>query len=202
MSGASHNLKERNNTNVVVNREEIKHPVIIFGLIAAFLTAFNTIIANLALGVFQGPIVAFTTPFVFCLGRLIYPKLPAATFIYIPVVAVAIFTLNLGPPGVYKILYIIGAILYDLVCYVFGVGFRDHDKVALWKLWIAIIFYPVGLLLGALLAMQFITTEIPLLSRSYVGALMIIAVFVVIGGFATWICHRVFYKWIRSEIDF
>ena len=69
-------------------------PAIWLGLIGAFLTVVNNVIATLALGVFQGPFVAITTPVAFCLARLRYPKLPAASIIYLPVVIVSIFTLK------------------------------------------------------------------------------------------------------------
>lgn len=173
-------------------------PFIWFGIIGAFLTVVNNTVAIIALGVAQGPIVAFTTPFAFCLGKLRYPKLPGATFIYLPVVIVSIFTVNFGPPGPYKVLFIVGAVLYDLVCYIFRVGSRDHDQVALWKLIIAVIVYPIGLLLGALLAISWVTVELPILSSAWIGAVILVVVFGIVGSIATWVCHRVYYKWLSK----
>lgn len=186
------------------NRETINttgnySPYIWFGIIGAFLAVINNIVAIAALGVAQGPIVAFTTPFVFCLGKLRYPKLPAATVIYFPVVIVSIFTVNFGPPGPYKVTFMIGAVLYDLACYFLRVGSRDRDRVALWKLIIAVLFYPIGLLLGALWAISWVTVELPILSGAWIGAVILMAVFWIIGGFATWTCHRVYYKWLSNE---
>ena len=175
-------------------------PAIWLGLIGALLTIINNIIATLALGVFQGPFVAFTTPFAFCLARLRYPKLPAASIIYLPVVIVSIFTLNFGPPGHYKVTFILGAVLYDAVCYFLRVGVGHRARVALWKLIIAVFFYPIGLLLGALLAISWVAVELPILSRGWVGVVIFEVVFGIVGIFATWLCHRVYYKWLQKEL--
>jgi len=171
-----------------------------FGIIGAFLAATNNIIAFAALGVFQGPLVAFTTPFAFCFGKLLYPRLPSSTFIFLPVVIVSIFTINFGPPGPYKIFFLIGAVLYDVVCYILRVGSDGKEKVALWKLIIATLFYPVGLLIGALIAISWVAVELPILSQAWIGAILLIVVFGIVGSFATWLCHRVFYKWIVQEM--
>jgi hypothetical protein len=186
-------------TRETINPTENYRPFIWFGIIGAFLTIINNMVAIAALGVAQGPIVAFTTPFAFCLGKLRYPKLPAATLIYLPVVIVSIFTVNFGPPGPYKVTFMIGAVLYDFVCYILRVGSSDRDQVALWKLIIAVLFYPIGLLLGALWAISWVTVELPILSGAWIGAVILMALFGIIGGFATWVSHRVYYRWLSDE---
>ena len=171
------------------------------GLIGAFLAVINNLVALFALGLFQGPIVAFTTPFAFCIAKLRYPKLPTASLIYLPVVIVSIFTINFGPPGPYKIAFLIGAILYDIACYVLRVGFGKGTHIALWKMIIANFFYPVGLILGALLAISLVDVEIPFLSKAWIGVVILMAVFWIIGGFASWFSHRIYYKWLEKEIS-
>jgi hypothetical protein len=178
------------------DRTSRPRPAIWFGVIGAFLTAANNTVAILALGVLQGPIVAFTTPFAFALARLMFPRLPAATLVYLPVVAVSIFTVNFGPPGPHKVLFMLGAVAYDLACYVTGVGIRSGTPVAAWKLIVATIFYPFGLLAGALLALRWVTVEIPILSRGWIGVAGMFAAFLIVGSLATLTCHRIYYKWI------
>ena len=185
----------------MVNENEIiskPNAIIRLSLIGAFLTVVNTIAATLALGVFQGFIVAFTTPFAFAFGRLLYPKMPAATILYIPVVIVSIFTLNFGPPGHYKIFFILSAFIYDLTCYILMVHKVDKKIIPLWKLIIPTILYPIGLLISAFVIIKFFTVELPILSKGWTGAIMLLIFFAVMGSLATFVAHRVFYRWIHS----
>lgn len=173
-----------------------------FGAIGAFLAIINGIVATLALGVAQGPVVGFTTPFAFCLGKLMFRRLPAATAIFTPLVLASMFNLNLGPPGPYKILFVIGPILYDLVCLILRVGSEPAgQKVSLWKLIVAQTFYPIGLLAGAFLIVSWFTVDLPLLEKGWKLAPIFIAVFAVIGAFSTFVCHRVYYRWIAAEVS-
>ena len=185
------------------NTSDGVRPYIWFGIIGAFLAAINNIVAILALGVFQGPIVAFTTPFAFCLAKLRYPKHFGATILFLPVVISSIFTLNFGPPGYYKIAFMIGAICYDLTCYTLRVGHKREDKISLWKLIIAVVFYPIGLLLGGLIAIEYILIdiEIPILSRGLFGAILMVVLFVIVGGFSSFVCHRIYYRFLIKEIS-
>lgn len=179
--------------------EENESPIAWFGIISAFLTVINNIIATLALGVFQGPIVAFTTPLAFCLAKLKYPKWFGATLIYLPLVIVSIFTINFGPPGPYKILFLSGAILYDFVCLITRTGREKSGRIPLWKLIIATVFYPIGLFAGAYVAIQWTTVEIPIISKALTGAILMVLLFFVVGSFANYLGHRVFYKWLNDE---
>jgi len=175
------------------NHIDVTAAFIWFGLIGALVTVVNNMVAIFALGVAQGPIVAFTTPFAFCLGKLRYPRLPGASLIFLLVIVVSIFTLNLGPPGPYKVLYLFGAILYDLICYILGVGLEKKGKISLWKLILAIVFYPIGLVLGGLLAISWVAVEIPILSKAWAGVILMILLFMIVGGFSTWLCRRLYY---------
>jgi len=167
-------------------------PAIWFGLIGAFLAAINNVVATVGLGFAQAPVVAFTTPFAFCLARLGAPRLPAATLVYVPVVVVSFFTLNFGPPGFYKVGFLLGAVAYDAVCYLTGVGIRTSRPIPMWKFLLANAFYPIGLLAAGLIAVSWVSVSIPILSRGLPGAIALVAVFVVIGSGATWLCHRVY----------
>jgi hypothetical protein len=172
------------------------------GLIGGTLSVVNNMAAILALGVFQGPLVAFTTPFAFCLGRVFYPRLPAATVIYFPVVIVSMFTLNFGgPPGPYKIGFMAGAILYDIVCYVTRVRPNPKGNIPLWKLILAAFFFPPGLLVGAWLAILWVNIKLPIISRTWVGVAAAMLLFWIIGAFATWVCHKVCHSVLRDELS-
>ena len=172
-----------------------------FGAIGAFLAVINSIVATLGLGVAQGPIVAFTTPFAFCLGKLMFPRLPGATAIFIPLVIASVFNLNLGPPGPYKLLFITGPILYDLVAFALRIGSEaSGSKVVLWKLIVAQAFYPVGLLVGAFAIISLLTVDLPMLAEGWKLAPVLVAVFAVIGSFSTFVCHRLYYKWLAREL--
>lgn len=186
-----------------MNQDQNKYrPYIWFGIIGAFLAVINSILATLTLGVFQGPLVAFTTPFAFALAKFMYPKKMGATLIYIPVILTSIFTLNFGPPGFYKIVYIIGAILYDLIGYALLFHKQKSPNYKIWKLIVAVIFYPVGLFAGAYIAITWIITdiEIPFLSKGLIGALMMIVLFMLVGTFATHISYKIYKKFLHREL--
>jgi len=171
------------------------------GLLGAALAAINTFVATISLGIFQGPFVAFSTPFVFALAKFRYPKSPGATLVFVPVIVTGIFTLNLGPPGVYKIIYLIGPLLYDLVCYLLLFHKQKSPNFKVWKLMIAAIFYPIGLIAGAILAIRWVLTdvEIPFVSKGLIGATLMVALFAIIGSFATVVCSKVFKKYLYKE---
>lgn len=184
------------------NRDKLR-PYIWLGVLGALLMVVNNIIATIGLGVFQGPFVAVTTPFVFALAKFMYPKKMGATLVYIPVIITSIFTLNFGPPGYYKFVYIIGALLYDIVCYILLFQKQKAPNFKLWKLIIAIIFYPLGLFGGAIIAIKWIITdiEIPFISKGMMGAIMMVIMFAVIGAFATIASFRIYKKFLYEEIS-
>lgn len=176
------------------------NPAIWLGLIGGVLAAFNNVVATLALGVVHGPIVLFTTPLAFAFGRLMFPRLPAASIIYIPLVIVSIFTLNLGPPGAYKILYLAGAIAYDVAGYAVGIGRGNQEKIALWKLFVAAFFYPLGLFLGAIMAVSWFAVEVPLMAKGLAFVPAAIAMMDVFILLATFVGHKIYYSFIASEL--
>lgn len=187
--------------NSYIDKEvfEAARPYIWFGLIGAFLTVINTTVATLAFGVWQGLIISFTTPFAFIFAKLRYPRLPGATAIYIPLIIVAFFTFNFGIPGYYKVLFLLGPIFYDFTCVILRVGREKIQKVPLWKLILAIIFYPPGLLIGAKVAIRIWSVELPLAeSAKIAGGFMLL--FWIMGSFATWFAHRIYYKYIKREL--
>lgn len=175
-------------------------PMLMLGLIGAMLAAVNNVVATVGLGIAQGPVVAFTTPLAFALARLGARRLPAATLVYLPVVIVSIFTLNFGPPGYYKIGFMSGALAYDALCYLTGVGWTARQRVRLWKLLLANISYPIGLLAGGMLILTQVTVEIPILARGLPAAIGMVVLFALIGSLATWLAHRIFYRRIVHEL--
>lgn len=184
------------------NKQKNFRAYIWFGMIGALLAVINNIIATIGLGVFQGPFVAFTTPFAFALVKFMFPKKMGATLIYIPVIITSIFTINFGPPGPYKLLFIIGAVFYDLICYVLQFHKQASPNYKMWKLIVAVAFYPIGLFIGALIAIYWILTpEIPFISKGFIGAIGMIFLFIIIGYFSTLICFRIYKKFLYKEIN-
>lgn len=170
------------------------------GLIGAILTIVNNGLSILGFGIILAPILAFTTPVAFCISKLRFPKLPTALIIYTPLVIVSIFTVNLGPPGAYKIFYLIGALAYDIVCAILFVGKEKKEKVARGKLFAAVIAYVLGLVGAAYIIVELVTIELPLLSRSYIGVIGFVIVFSIIGVGATVFSYNIYYKWLRKEL--
>jgi hypothetical protein len=173
--------------------------VIWFGILGALLAVVNNGVAILALGVFQGLIVAFTTPFALTLAKLRYPGYPGATIVFLPLVAASIFTVNFGPPGPYKLCFVVGPILYDLACYLLRVQSRTAGRIRLWKLIVATVNYPIGLLLGGLVALTWVTSDVPMLAHAWKGAIALVVVFGLMGSLATTVAYRVYYKWLQPE---
>lgn len=190
---------KKEKSNIDKHVFEAARPYIWFGLIGAFLTIINTTVATVTLGVWQGLIVSFTTPFAIAFAKLRYPRLPGATAIYIPLIIVAFFTFNFGIPGYYKVLFLLAPISYDFTCFILRVGREKIQKVPLWKLIFAIIFYPPGLLIGAKLAIRIWSVELPIVETAKIaGAFML--VFWIMGSIATWFAHRIYYKYVKREL--
>lgn len=167
-------------------------------LIGSFLTLINTVVSTMALGFAQGFIVAFTTPFAFALSKLLFPRMFfSATILYFPLVITSVFTINFGPPGFPKILFILSSIIYDLVSYFMGIRKYTEKKIPLIKLIIPIIFYPLGLLVSAFLILKLFNFEIPIISEGIKLAIIMVLFFALMGSFSTFICHRVYYRWVK-----
>lgn len=173
------------------------------GIISAVLTATNTIIATAGLGLLQGLVVPFTTPFAFALGRLLFPRLPTATLIYLPLVLVSMFTLNLGPiPGPQKLLFLIAPIAYDIVG--FFVRCQNHTFTASppkWKLLSMFAVYPFGLLAAALLLERFFSMKSFILEKGMAAAWGGVAFFEIVGVLATLLAYRVFARAVRPVLS-
>lgn len=169
-------------------------------LMGSLLTVINTTIATLALGVFQGFLVSFTTPFVFALARQMYPRIAfTSSIIYIPVILVSLFTLNLGPPGFHKVIFIISAIIYDLVCVLFNTKKHSSGTIPVWKLIIATLFYPIGLLLAAVIILYLFTINLPFISEGWIPAIGMVIVFLIMGSIATVLATKFYKNWIKDE---
>jgi len=183
-----------------VNSISSTRGVIWLGLLGALLTIINNAVAIFGFGLILFPIVAFTTPFIFCIGKLRYPKGLSSLIIYFPLIIASIFTLNLGPPGAYKVFFLIGPFIYDFVCIISRTGREKSRKVRVAKLYFATIGYVLGLILGAYITVALITIELPLLSRSIIGVIGFAVIFSIIGIIATKIGHSLYYKWLIKEL--
>jgi len=179
-------------------KEEFSRPVIRLVILGSFLTIINTIVATFALGIFQGFIVSFTTPFAFTLGRMLYPRMFfSATVIYFPVVVTSLFTLNFGPPGYPKILFLLSSIIYDITAKFMRIQKHENSKIPLYKLIIPTLFYPLGLLASAFFILKLFTFELPFVSQGIKGALLLVLFFIIMGTFAVFVCHRIYYRWLN-----
>lgn len=169
-------------------------------MIGGLLTLINNGIAILSFGIGQMLIVPFTTPFAFAIARLLFPRLPAATLVYTPLVFVSVITFNLGPPGPYKLVFLVAPMLVDLFGYLVGVHLHSIENPApTWKLLVTFTPYPFGLLAGAWLALKFFGFTLPLM-ENFNKAMLGVAVLWGFGAIATWVACIVFRRTLRREI--
>ncbi|MCG2806754.1 MAG: hypothetical protein L6413_00595 [Coriobacteriia bacterium] len=163
-------------------------PLVWLGLMGGGLTVVNNLAMNLGFGFALMPVVAMTTPFVFAIAKQRFPRLATATAIYVPVVLISIFTLNLGPPGVYKLLFLAAPLLYDGWCAL--VQFRRRPAV--WKLHVATVLYVAGLVLMGYLAFTALGVELPMMSQGAIYVYAFLVGFSALGMIATWMGWRVY----------
>lgn len=169
-------------------------------MIGGLLTLINNLVATLLVGVGQALIVPFTTPFAFAIGRLLFPKLPVATLIYTPLVLVSVFTLNLGPPGPWKIAFLVAPILTDAVAYLVGIHrYSVQEPPPLSKILIAFTPYPFGLLVGAWFALKFFGITLPLMQnlKTAIGGASFLWI---LGAASTWAAYTIFKRTLRDEL--
>lgn len=173
-------------------------------MLGALLAVFNSIVATVGLGLAQGPIVAFSTPLILTVAKARDPRFPmSATLTYLPVVLLSFFTLNLGPPGVYKVAFILVGILYDLAAFPLLAAPRLRERT--WPYVVACsVAFPLGLLGGALTALKLWGISLPLLGsadRSAIAAVAgALAFFFVVSILASWLGARAGHR-LRNATD-
>lgn len=172
------------------------------GLLGGALAAVNSLAATFGLGVGQALIVPFTTPFVFALAKLSNPWFTwSSTLVYLPVVVISIFTLNLGPPGIYKPIFLITPLLYDVVYAIAVMRHRERRKKR-WPIIVACPSFPLGLLAGAYAATRVFGIELPVISQTASGLGVLIgflAYFLVVSVIASLAAFHVHKQWLDHE---
>ena len=112
------------------------------------------------------------------------------------------FTVNLGPPGPWKLVFIGVAVAVDIVGYTMRVhAYTFWKSPPAWKLIVTFTPFPVGLLVGAWFALEFFHISLPMIEKGPKFAFIGVGFLWVMGAAATWAAHRIFVQKLRETLS-